>query len=103
MLNRFTIYIIFICVVCSSCSNNLKIRKINDEDYFLFKSETRLMDKDDGSILKKFLGYSFNELDAKKNSLKLCSNFLADNKLKNSYCKIFNHKFTNYGESVLED
>ena len=103
MTNRFTIYVIFICILCSSCSNNLKIRKIDDEDYFLFKSETRLLNKNDGSILKKFLGYSFNEIDAKNKSLKLCNNFLSENMLKNVNCKIFNHKFTNYGESILED
>lgn len=103
MLNKFTIFVIFISILCSSCSSNLKVRKIDNEDYYLFKSETRLLDKKDGSILKKFLGYSFNEIDANYKSLKFCNNFLSKNLSINAKCKVFNYKLTNYGESIFED
>ena len=95
----YFISIIFLSI--TSCAN-LKIVPHDNEEIFLLKAETRLIDLNNNTLIKKFVSFDNIEKNAKENSLNNCNNYLKKiNKNKTKF-KFFRSDFTEYGKRVIE-
>lgn len=95
----YFISIIFLSI--TSCVN-LKIVPHDNEEIFLLKAETRLIDLNNNTLIKKFVSFDNIEKNAKENSLNNCNNYLKKINKNNTRCNFFRSDFTEYGKRVIE-
>lgn len=102
LLNYKFLLVISMTLFMISCSNQINMKKSYNENNFIYKAETRLIETSSNKMIMKFIGYENDEIRAKKKSLSLCKNFLNQNELL-AECKIYYHEYTLFGKSSLPE
>lgn len=102
ILNYRSLLVISISLFTISCSNQIDMTKSYNENNYIYKAETRLIETYSNKMIKKFIGYENDEIRAKKKSLSSCKNYLKQNELL-AECKIYYHEYTLFGKSSLPE
>ena len=94
--------ICFISIIFFYSCENIKIVPHNNEEIYLFKAETRLIDLKTNTLIKKFLSFDNIESGARKKSQTTCNEYL--NKINKDHvlCKFIGYDFTEYGKRVKD-
>ena len=94
--------ICFISIIFFYSCENINIVPHNNEEIYLFKAETRLINLKTDTITKKFLSFDNIESGARKKSQTSCDEYLKKINQDHYACKFIGYGFTEYGKRVRD-
>jgi len=93
---------LFFFLIFSSCGNQGKSLKVDNELKFNYKAQVNLYSIYEKKVIKKFYNFSYHEYLARNNINRLCLDYIKINKLDNMRCIYMGTKYTEKLLAVLD-
>lgn len=93
---------LFFFLIFSSCGNQGKSLKVDNELKFNYKAQVNLYSIYEKKVIKKFYNFSYHEYLARNNINRLCLDYIKINKLDNMRCIYIGTKYTDKLLAVLD-